>query len=192
MKLLLHIFFSLLSLPLLAQEVSNVQVQQEGEELKVIFDLSGSLERYLINIEFAEDGKHFHLLGQAKAVPGKNSYSVKEPLYSQGGIFRATASFGPEMVFVAGRGFSLDMAGWRWNSRPNVNDPSDEEGKIVFQIKVDGYGTIVSLNVLEKTVSPALVNKYRKEVEELTFSRTSGGSDGEGATGRITFIFTSR
>jgi outer membrane biosynthesis protein TonB len=89
-------------------------------------------------------------------------------------------------------GSSLDMAGWRWDSRPNVNDQSDEEGKIVFQIKVDGDGNIVSVNVLEKTVSPTLVNKYRKEVEELTFSRTSGGSDGEGATGRITFIITSR
>ena len=89
-------------------------------------------------------------------------------------------------------GSSLDMAGWRWDSRPNVNDQSDEEGKIVFQIKVDGDGTIVSVNVLEKTVSPALVSKYRKEVEELTFSRTAGGSDGEGATGRITFIITSR
>jgi outer membrane biosynthesis protein TonB len=89
-------------------------------------------------------------------------------------------------------GSSLDMAGWRWDSKPSVNDESDEEGKIVFQIKVDGDGTIISVNVLEKTVSPAIVQKYRREVESLTFSRTAGGNDGEGATGRITFIITSK
>lgn len=91
-----------------------------------------------------------------------------------------------------GSGGSLDMAGWRWDSKPKVNDESNEEGKIVFQIKVDEEGNIISVNVLEKTVSPTLVQKYRKEVEELTFSRSGGGNSGEGATGRITFIITSK
>jgi protein TonB len=91
-----------------------------------------------------------------------------------------------------GGGSSLDMAGWRWDSKPNVNDESSEEGKIVFQIKVDEEGNIISVNVLEKTVSPSLVKKYQKEVESLTFSRTAGGNNGAGATGRITFVITSR
>lgn len=92
----------------------------------------------------------------------------------------------------SGNSGSLDMAGWKWDNKPKVNDESNEEGKIVFQIKVDEEGNIISVNVLEKTVSPSLVQKYRKEVEELSFSRTSGGNTGEGATGRITFIITSR
>lgn len=87
---------------------------------------------------------------------------------------------------------SLDMAGWRWDSKPKVNDDSNEEGKIVFQIKVDEEGNIIAVNVLEKTVSSSLVQKYRKEVEDLTFSRSGGGSTGEGATGRVTFIITSK
>jgi protein TonB len=89
-------------------------------------------------------------------------------------------------------GSSLDMSGWKWDARPQINDESAEEGKIVFQIKVDEEGNIVAVNVLEKTVPPALVKKYQKEVERLTFSRTAGGSNGEGATGRITFIITSK
>jgi protein TonB len=89
-------------------------------------------------------------------------------------------------------GSSLEMAGWKWDSKPTVNDESSEEGRIVFQVKVDEEGNIVSVNVLEKNVSPALVRKYQKEVEALSFSRTSGGNTGEGATGRITFIITSR
>lgn len=89
-------------------------------------------------------------------------------------------------------GSSLDMVGWRWDSKPQITDESVEEGKIVFQVKVDEDGNIISVNVLEKTVSPALVKKYQKEVESLSFSRTSGGNTGEGATGRITFIITSK
>lgn len=89
-------------------------------------------------------------------------------------------------------GSSLDMAGWRWDKKPVINDESDEEGKIVFQVKVDEDGSIIAVNVLEKSVSPALVKKYQREVEELTFSKISGNSNSSGATGRITFIITSR
>jgi len=89
-------------------------------------------------------------------------------------------------------GPSLDMSGWKWDSKPTINDESTEEGRIVFQIKVDEEGNIIAVNVLEKNVSPAVVKKYQKEVESLSFSRTSGGNSGEGATGRITFIITSR
>lgn len=89
-------------------------------------------------------------------------------------------------------GSSLDMAGWRWDSKPVVRDESSEEGKIVFEVKVDEEGNIISVRALEKSVSPALVRKYQKEVENLSFSRTSGGNNGAGATGRITFIISSR
>jgi outer membrane biosynthesis protein TonB len=89
-------------------------------------------------------------------------------------------------------GSSLDMAGWRWDSKPQVRDDSNEEGRIVFEVKVDEEGNIVSVRALEKSVSPALVRKYQKEVENLSFSRTSGGNNGQGATGRITFIISSK
>lgn len=89
-------------------------------------------------------------------------------------------------------GSSLDMAGWKWDRKPTVNDESEEEGKIVFQVKVDEEGGIISVTVLEKSVSPALVKRYQKEVEDLTFSKIRGSNSSSGATGRITFIITSR
>lgn len=89
-------------------------------------------------------------------------------------------------------GSSLDMAGWKWDRKPTINDESDEEGKIVFQVKVDEDGSIISVTVIEKSVSPTVVKKYQKEVEDLTFSKISGASNSSGATGRITFIITSR
>jgi protein TonB len=89
-------------------------------------------------------------------------------------------------------GSSLDMAGWRWENKPIVRDDSNEEGKIVFEVKVDEDGNIISVKKLEGSVSPALVKKYQKEVESLSFTRTSGGNNGSGATGRITFIISSK
>lgn len=89
-------------------------------------------------------------------------------------------------------GSSLDMAGWKWDSKPEVRDESSEEGRIVFEIKVDEEGNIISVRPLEKSVSPALVKKYQKEVESLSFSRTKGATNGNGATGKITFIIRSK
>lgn len=84
-------------------------------------------------------------------------------------------------------GGNLDMPGWQWDSPPVVRDESEEKGRIVFQVKIDENGEVISVQVLEKNVSPALVRKYQKEVETLTFSRRAGGNSGSGATGKITF-----
>lgn len=89
-------------------------------------------------------------------------------------------------------GSSLEMNGWKWDDKPKVRDDSNEEGRIVFEIKVDEDGSIISVRPLEKSVSLALVKKYQKEVESLSFSRTKGGSNGAGATGKITFIIKNK
>ncbi len=85
-------------------------------------------------------------------------------------------------------GSSLDLAGWKWDRLPRPNDTSDESGRIVFEIKVDDQGEVVSVRTIEKTVSPAVERIYKAEVERLTFTRTSGGQAAAISTGRITFI----
>ncbi len=67
-------------------------------------------------------------------------------------------------------GSSLDMAGWRWDEEPRPNDTSNENGKIVFEIKINDRGEIMSVRTLEKTVSPEVEKIYRDAVEQLTFS----------------------
>ncbi len=85
-------------------------------------------------------------------------------------------------------GSSLDLAGWKWDRLPRPKDTSDESGRIVFEIKVDDQGEVVSVRTIEKTVSPAVERIYKREVERLTFTRTAGGKSAAISTGRITFV----
>ena len=88
-------------------------------------------------------------------------------------------------------GVAFDVSGWSLAGRPNVNDDSDETGKIVFKITVDGEGEITRVQTQQTTVSPAVVEVYRKAVQRLHL-RPKGGATPPTATGTITFIITSK
>lgn len=87
---------------------------------------------------------------------------------------------------------SLNMAGWIWNSRPTVDDKTDEGGRIIFRIRITADGEIESVTPVEKSVSPSLVRQYQAEVEKLNFSRSDGRAATVGAVGYITFVIHSR
>lgn len=90
-------------------------------------------------------------------------------------------------------GPSLDLAGWRWDYQPNPNDNSKENGKIVFEIKVDNNGDVIGVKMIEKTVSATVEKLYRQEVEKLTFSQINGNAIAAPiSTGKITFIIKSK
>ena len=92
-----------------------------------------------------------------------------------------------------GGGPSLDLAGWRWDNEPIPNDNSKENGRIIFEIKVDDSGVVIGVRTLEKTVSPTVEQLYRREVEKLTFSPISGNTiPAPISTGKITFIIISK
>ncbi len=92
-----------------------------------------------------------------------------------------------------GGGPSLDLAGWRWDNEPRPNDNSNENGRIVFEIKVDDNGDVIGVRTLEKTVSPTVEQLYRREVEKLTFSPISGNTlPAPISVGKITFIIKSK
>jgi hypothetical protein len=91
----------------------------------------------------------------------------------------------------ASSGVAFDVSGWAMAGRPSVNDDSDETGKIVFEIKVDGSGDIVNVRTRQTTVSPSVVDVYRKAVQRLRL-RPKGGATPPTATGTITFIITSK
>ncbi|MGF7213986.1 outer membrane biosynthesis protein TonB [Spirosoma lacussanchae] len=91
----------------------------------------------------------------------------------------------------ASSGVAFDVSGWSLASRPSVNDDSDETGKIIFQIKVDSGGDIINVRTLQTTVSPSVVDVYRKAVQRLRL-RPKGGATPPTATGTITFIITSK
>lgn len=93
----------------------------------------------------------------------------------------------------SGGGASLDLAGWKWDKKPKVNDDNeDENGKIVFEITIDDQGDIITIKTLEKTVSPAVEKLYRAEVEKLSFTKSDNKLPASKSTGRITFIIRAR
>lgn len=89
-----------------------------------------------------------------------------------------------------GDGASLDMAGWTWDFKPNVKDESNESGRIVFKVKINSEGEIISIIPIEKSVSPSVVKIYEKEVQKLTFTKNSG-TPPPFTEGKITFIIRS-
>lgn len=100
----------------------------------------------------------------------------------------AEAMMGPQ---GGGSGSKLDMSGWKWDSPPNPRDPSEQRGKIKFEIRVDNNGEVISVRVIETTVSAEVVKIYQDEVSKLTFSRTSGGKTAVQSKGTITFLIRS-
>ena len=81
----------------------------------------------------------------------------------------------------------MDMAGWDFASRPNINDKvSVRNGRIVFKITIDDAGRVVQAVPLEYNVSNDVLAYYRKVVTEINFRKQSGAA-ADFSTGKITF-----
>ena len=88
---------------------------------------------------------------------------------------------------------SLELADWEWDFAPQPQDTTDENGKIVFEIKIDDLGEVIVVKTLEKTVSPFVEKIYQEAVEKLTFSKTSkDAAYAPTSVGKITFLIRSR
>lgn len=89
---------------------------------------------------------------------------------------------------AGGAGYSLDLAGWDFASRPAINDRvSTRNGRMVFKITVDGSGKVVQAIPLEYNVSNAVLAYYRQVVNQLDFKK-SGPAAADFSTGKITFV----
>lgn len=91
-----------------------------------------------------------------------------------------------------GNGLSVNLTGWALASRPQVNDDSDETGIIRFSIKIDENGSIISLKIVETTLSASVAQKYKRAIEKLSFKPTSSGERPEISTGSIMFKINSK
>ncbi len=91
-----------------------------------------------------------------------------------------------------GGGSSLSLDGWYWDEVPNVKAPgSESSGRVVFEIKVNAEGEIISIKTLERSLSLEMENSCRREIEKLTFSKT-GINVPAISTGKITFVVLSK
>ncbi|MFN4147468.1 MAG: energy transducer TonB [Runella sp.] len=91
----------------------------------------------------------------------------------------------------ASTGIALNVSGWGMGARPQVNDDSDESGRIVFELTVDDTGDITNARVKETTVSQSVVDVYRRAVLKMKLQRKSENVPPI-SKGTITFIIKSR
>ena len=91
-----------------------------------------------------------------------------------------------------GSGTAISLAGWTWNSRPEVNDDSDETGIVKFRLKVDSDGVVQVVETIESSLSPSVTQKYKRAVQKLTFRPTSAGERPDISVGTITFRISSK
>ena len=115
----------------------------------------------------------------------------KQPVIDERGIYgndkKTTSKKGSP------NGSSLEITGWIWDTLPKPEEKSHESGRIIFEIKIDSDGYIISVKTLESNVSPEVEKIYKEEVEKLTFSPTSPESlKNKESIGKITFIITAK
>ncbi len=89
------------------------------------------------------------------------------------------------------QGVALNVSGWGMGSRPQVNDDSDESGKIVFELKVDDSGDIISVRVKESTVSQSVIELYKRAVSKMKLVQKSDNVPAV-STGTLTYIIKSK
>lgn len=106
-----------------------------------------------------------------------------------GGKIDATGLYGKPGGTGSGVNFAVE--GWSMSGRPNVNDDSDETGKIVFELTVNQSGDIMNVRTKQTTVSPSVVDVYKKAVQRLRLVPKSSVTPPT-AKGTITFIIKSK
>ena len=89
-------------------------------------------------------------------------------------------------------GIGLDLAGFRFGKMSVPQDPYEETGRIVFRIKVSAEGEILSLNVVEATVSATVAQWYKQQLAKLTVVPTSHFERPEVSEGRVTIKIVSK
>jgi outer membrane biosynthesis protein TonB len=101
---------------------------------------------------------------------------------------RAIMGEGSGKGTASGAGYSLDLAGWDFASKPTINDRvSTRNGIIVFKITVDDAGKIVQAVPLEYNVSNEVLAYYRQVVNQINFKKQSGAA-ADFSSGKITFV----
>lgn len=88
-------------------------------------------------------------------------------------------------------GLALNVAGWGMGARPQLNDDSNESGRIVFEIIVDDTGEIINIKTKDATVSQPIVDIYKKAVSRMKLVPKSENVP-KVSKGTITFNIKSR
>jgi outer membrane biosynthesis protein TonB len=89
-----------------------------------------------------------------------------------------------------GKGISFSLAGRRMIAKPQIQDNSQEEGKVVVDIIVDRSGKVIKATPGARgstTTSTHLYNKAKQSALNAKFSARNDGPEEQ--KGNITFVF---
>jgi outer membrane biosynthesis protein TonB len=175
-----------------AEEVVEEAVTNEDAPVKVE-DTPTEKAKETPKQEKKEEKKEEPKANPNALFPGENTSQgeTNDKTGDQGnpeGELDADAMMGPQ---GGGSDSQLDMSGWKWVSPPKPNDPSQQNGKIVFEIRVDNNGEVIHVKPLEFSVSADVMKIYQDEVKKLSFYKTSGGKTAAQSKGTITFLIRS-
>lgn len=83
-------------------------------------------------------------------------------------------------------GVALNVSGWAFGNNKLDKDDSDEGGKIIYQIRVDSDGNIVSARPMQQTVSPSVESFYRRQVMRFKLRPKGSVTPSDLAVGTLT------
>lgn len=113
--------------------------------------------------------------GRADGVGGNNNGDNRSGVGDKGnpdGNINAKEFYGKPGG--AKSGVALNVSGWAFGNNRLDKDESDENGRIIYQVRVDSDGNIVSARPMQQTVSPSVESFYRRQV--LRFKLRPKGS----------------
>lgn len=86
----------------------------------------------------------------------------------------------------------LHQSGWAYEIKGPIGDHTPDEGKIVYRLTVNREGELVSLDLIESTVSEETELLYRKATSKITFRRVGDAVPAERSSGIITYVLRNR
>lgn len=88
---------------------------------------------------------------------------------------------------------ALNITGWIWDEVPNKKDNTNENGFVRFKFTIDDRGEVFSVVPEQFTVSHAVMNFYKQQLQKITFSQTDLSIKPlPRTTGTVTFIIKSK
>lgn len=162
---------------------TNNQIEQTSKEKKTAFLENKNAANKHLKEQVKNKKKHVPNIKKKQNIAHKE----KTPEIDDRGLYKSLST-SPKKSEA-----TLELAGWKWDKVPNPDDASEECGKIVFEIKVDENGEIISIQTIEKTVTPMVEKVYVDALRGLTFSKTSQlQSFSSISTGKVSFILVEK
>ncbi|WP_207508716.1 hypothetical protein [Telluribacter humicola] len=127
-----------------------------------------------------------------KKTEHRGSGSDPKAAANQGGAPNGSSSGAYDGPSNGTGNIGLDLSGFRFGKLSVPQDPYEDTGSVVFRIRVNAEGKVLSLTVIETTVSATVAGWYKNQLSQLKIIPTSAGQRPEVSEGRVTIIIKAK